>query len=285
MANKISWAFFGTGGISVMILEELKKLDFVPNLIVTTEDKPKGRKMLITPPDTKVWADKENIPCIQLKTLRNEESYKTIKEFSIDGFDLFVVASYGKIIPQNILDIPKHKTLNVHPSLLPKLRGPSPIISSILKEDETGVTIMRLDSEMDHGPILAQEKINIEWPPYCDELEKISAKTGARMLANLMPSWVKGEIKEVEQKHDLATTCTKIQKTDGELNLNDKPEINLRKIRAFNIWPGAYFFETDKTRILVKRARIENGVLIIERIVPEGKKEMEYRDYMRGMKN
>jgi methionyl-tRNA formyltransferase len=141
MKNNLTWAFFGTDEFSTMVLDELKSQGFIPNLIVTTEDKPKGRKLLLTPPEAKVWADKENVNCLQLKTLRNEDSFNAIKSSVNEDFDLFVVASYGKIIPQNILDIPKYKTLNIHPSLLPKLRGPSPIASSILSENETGVTV------------------------------------------------------------------------------------------------------------------------------------------------
>mgnify|MGYP003522609565 CR=1 FL=1 len=288
MKNNLTWAFFGTDEFSTMVLDELKSQGFVPNLIITTEDKPKGRKLLLTPPEAKVWADKENVNCLQLKTLRNEESFNAIKSSIKEGFDLFVVASYGKIIPQNILDIPKFKTLNIHPSLLPKLRGPSPIASSILSEDETGVSIMRLDSEMDHGPILAQEKIDIDWPPYADELEKISAKVGAEMLAKIIPEWINGNVNEVEQNHNEATFCSKIQKSDGEIDLNDNPEKNLRKIRAYNIWPNAFFFETTgdkKTRIIVKKAHIENGELVLDRIIPEGKKEMDYKDYLRGQRN
>lgn len=286
MQDKIKWAFFGTSELSVIVLSELKRLGMRPDLVVTTEDKPKGRKMLLTPPEAKVWADNENIKTLQLKSLKNAESFESIKSYG--PFDLFIVASYGKIIPQNILDIPKYKTLNIHPSLLPKLRGPSPISSAILGENETGVTIMRLDSEMDHGPIIAQEKINIEWPPYYSELEKISAETGARMLYEIVPKWIKGEIKETEQDHNLATICKKIQKADGELDLNDSPEKNLRKIRAFNVWPGAYYFDTNsdkKIRIIVKSAKIENDKLILERIIPEGKKEMNYEDYLRGKRS
>lgn len=287
MKNNLTWAFFGTDKFSIMVLDELKSQGLIPNLIVTTEDKPKGRKLLLTPPEAKIWADKENLNCLQLKTLRNEESFNSIKNAIKEDFDLFIVASYGKIIPQKILDIPKFKTLNIHPSLLPKLRGPSPITSSILNENETGVSIMRLDSEMDHGPILAQEKINIEWPPYADELEKVCAKLGAQMLAKIIPDWINGNVKEVDQNHEMATFCGKIQKSDGEINLDDDVEKNLRKIRAYNIWPNAFFFEINgdkKTRIIVKKAHIENGELILDRIIPEGKKEMDYNDYLRGQR-
>ncbi len=284
MKNPI-FAFFGTSKISVIVLEELKKKGFVPRVVITGEDKPKGRKLVLTAPETKVWAEKEGVQYLQLKTLRKPESVDAIKAYSPEGFDLFIVASYGKIIPQDILDIPRHKTLNVHPSLLPKLRGPSPIVSAILKENETGVTIMRLDAIMDHGPILAQKTVPVEWPPYADELEETLGTVGGEMLANLIPDWIDGKIPEQEQDHSLATLCVKIEKTDGELNLDDPAELNLRKIRAYHIWPGAYFFETfgdRKIRIIVKRAHIEDGKLIFDRIVPEGKKEMNYSDYLKG---
>lgn len=282
VSARINWAFFGTSSFSVLVLEELKNKGFVPNLIVTTEDKPKGRKLILSPSEVKIWSEKEGIDFIQPKSLKTDEVYSKLSTLNLE---LFIVASYGKIIPQNILDIPPHKTLNIHPSLLPKLRGASPIQSAILGEKETGVTIIRLDAEMDHGPIIAQQKITIvEWPPYAENLEEISAKMGAELLANVLPFWIEGKVSEKEQNHSQATYCKKIQKSDGELNLNDSPLINLRKIRAYHIWPGAYFIENNK-RIIVKQAHVENNELILDRVIPEGKKEMGYKDYLNGKKS
>ncbi len=283
--NKITFAFFGTSKISVIVLDELKARGYVPALIVTGEDKPKGRKMILTPPETKVWAEAFGVPCLQLKTLRKPESEEAIRAFASQGFDLFLVASYGKMIPQNILDMPKYQTLNVHPSLLPKLRGPSPLISAILRENETGVTIMRIDAEMDHGPILAQKKIDIEWPPYEEDLEFAAGKMGGEMLADIIPEWIEGKVPEQEQDHSKATLCEKIVKSDGELDLSAPPQDNLRKIKAFHRWPTAYFFFEkggEKMRIIVKKAHVENGELILDRVVPEGKKEMSYKDFLNG---
>ncbi len=285
--NSIDFVFFGTSVFSVYVLEELKNHGLLPKLIITTEDKPKGRKLVLTPPEVKVWAEKESIEYLQLKTLKNPELEEKINSYSQNGFDLFIVASYGKIIPQNILDLPKHKTLNVHPSLLPKLRGPSPLQSSILEENETGVSIIKLDSEIDHGPILSQRKVEIEWPPYIEELEKVCGKAGGEMLVEVIPKWMDGSLKAVEQDHSKATFCKKIEKTDGEISLSDEPIKNLRKIRAFSNWPTAYFFDmTDsaKKRIVVKKAKVLDGNLILEKIVPEGKKEMNFQDYLRGKK-
>ncbi|MDQ5969333.1 MAG: Methionyl-tRNA formyltransferase [Patescibacteria group bacterium] len=280
--NNLKFAYFGTSNFSVLILDELKSKGFVPSLIVTTEDKPKGRKLIMSPSEVKIWAEKEGIDFIQPKSLKTDEAYLKLSTLN---FELFIVASYGKIIPQNILDLPMYKTLNVHPSLLPKLRGASPIQSAILGETETGVTIMRLDAEMDHGPIIAQQKITIvDWPPYAENLEEISAQTGAELLANVLPGWIEGKVIEKEQNHSQATYCKKIQKSDGELNLNDSPDVNLRKIRAHHVWPGAFFMDGNK-RIIVKGAHIENNELVLDRVIPEGKKEMGYKDYLNGKKS
>lgn len=284
---KINFTFFGTSKFSVLVLEELKKNGFIPSLIITTEDKPKGRKLILTPPEVKIWAKKENIPFIQPKSLKDSSIFNTIKEKTFSD-DVFIVASYGKIIPQNILDIPKSGTLNIHPSLLPKLRGASPIQSSILEEDETGVTIIKLDAEMDHGPILAQEKIEIaNWPPYANNLEEILAKKGGEILSEILPEWIKGKIKEIEQDHKQASFCKKIEKEDGEINLEDNPETNLRKIRAYNIWPIAFTFYKHKEkniRLSIKSARSEDGKLILEKVIPEGKKEMSFEDFKKGLR-
>jgi methionyl-tRNA formyltransferase len=282
MIKEINWAFFGSSEFSVTVLETIKGQGYKPNLIITIPDKPRGRKMILTKEEVKVWAEKNNIPCIQLKSLRTPEAEEEIRKYFKEGVDLFVVTHYGKIIPNNILNIPRHKTLNIHPSLLPKLRGPSPIKSAILSENETGVTIIRLDEEMDHGPVILQEKIKTsEWPPYESELSHDLAVMGGEMISKIIPDWIDRKINEIEQDHSLATLCTKIEKQDGQIDLSDDAEINLRKIRAYEKWPGAFYFDNDK-RIKITKARVENGLLKIEKVIPEGKKEMSYDDYLRG---
>ena len=289
--HKLNFAFFGTPEFSTIILDELEAAGYVPSLIVCSEDKPVGRKLIITPPHTKVWAEKRGIKVIQPKSIREErnpgitEIIKNIsQEISGQQWDLFIVAAYGKIIPQAILDIPTQGTLNVHPSLLPKLRGPSPIESAILTEDETGMSIMVLDADMDHGPILAQEKtVTGQWPEYADVLENTLAHQGGTMLAGVIPSWMDGTLKGTVQDHTLATICKKITKEDGLLDLNESPEKNLRKIRAFCVWPRAYYM-LNGLRIIVTKAHIEDGKLVLEKVIPEGKKEMSYADFVRGQK-
>ena len=281
----VKFAFFGTPEPSAIILEHLKNSGFIPSLIITGEDQPKGRDLVLTSPEVKVWAEENGIAYIQPKTLRDKEVIGSIKKYG--DFDFFVLVVYGKILPKEILDIPKRGIINVHPSLLPKLRGPSPIKGAILSQFETGTTIMKLDSEVDHGPILAQKKV-ISWKipndiPYEKDLEKMLAEEGGKLLAETLPKWIDGKVKETEQDHSNATFTKKIEKSEGELDLNEPALTNLRKIRAFHRWPTAYFFRNGK-RIIVKRAHIENDELILDKVIPEGKKEMSYSDFLKGQK-
>ena len=165
--KKDGFVFWGTSPFSIGVLDALKEGEIIPDVIITAPDKPKGRNLMITPPQVKIWAQQNGIPLIQPEIL-DDSLRSTLYAL---GSTLFLVASYGKIIPQHILDIPKHGTLNVHPSLLPKLGGASPIQSAILSEDATGVTIILLDDKMDHGSIVAQKEIPIApWPPKTNEL-------------------------------------------------------------------------------------------------------------------
>lgn len=283
----ISFVFFGTPGFSTIILDELKKAGLVPKLIIAQEDKPRGRHLAITPPETKVWAIKRGVPVYQPKTLKDGSALAYLKEQSIERkWDLFVVAAYGKIIPKEIIELPKHKTLNVHPSLLPQFRGPAPIHGAILEADQTGVTIMQIDEELDHGPIVSQKNIPVpSWPPYEPELEDLLAHEGGKLLAETIPLWVSGSIPAKPQDHGQATFTKKVTKEDALINLNDNPEKNLRKIRAYSRWPKAFtFFETKhgKKRVQIRSAHIEDNTLILERVVPEGSSEMSFEDFSRG---
>lgn len=277
--------FFGTPQIAVWVLDELERVGIVPNLIVTNPDKPQGRKLVLTPPPVKIWGDARGIQIVQPESLKETN---IVDALSSEKESLFVVVAYGKIIPQHILDIPEHGVLNVHPSLLPKLRGASPIRSAILQNsNSTGVTIMKMDAELDHGPVVAQEELILsEWPPHGLAFDELMAKTGGKLLARVIPEWMQGKISPVPQKHEEATFCTKITKEMGEINLNDDPYQNLLKIRAFEGWPGTYFFtEKNGARVRVKIIDAElndDGSLNITRIIPEGKKEMAYEDYLRN---
>lgn len=292
--NKPKISFWGTSSFSIGVLEALKENGIIPDLIVTAPDKPRGRKLIITSPPVKIWAQQNKVPFIQSETL--DDSFCSTLH-ALDS-TLFIVASYGKIIPQAILNIPKHGTLNVHPSLLPKLRGASPIQSAILGEDKTGVTIMLLDDKMDHGPIVAQKEVSVTpWPPRASVLEPILAHEGGKLLAEIIPDWISKKIIAQEQEHNKATYSKKFSKEDGLIDLTSDPIGNFRKIQAFDVWPKAYFFTErygKQIRVAVTDAELVDlpaatspaqagEKLVIKKVLPEGKKEMNYADFLRGI--
>ena len=284
--KNIKLGFFGTPHLSVWVLNELESQGILPSLVITNPDTPQGRKMLLTPTPVAVWTETRNIPVLKLASLKDPDVESQLRA---SGCELFIVAAYGKLIPQNILDIPKYKTLNTHPSLLPLLRGASPVRSAILEDmNPTGVTIMELTAGMDEGPLLVQEEVEIPtvaWPIRGNELDEILFKKGGKMLAEILPKWKDGTCVPYEQDHTRATYCTKITKEMGELDLTAYPYQNLLKIRAFDGWPGTYFFvekNSEKIRVKVIDAEIgSDGSLTILRIIPEGKKEMDYRDFIK----
>lgn len=288
--NNTRIAFWGTSRISVIILDEMAQEGLLPSLIVTAPPREKGRGLEVTKSEVGVWADTHNIPTLEPEKLDSE----FIGSLSAYGCQLFIIASYGKIVPRTILDLPKYGTLNVHPSLLPKLRGASPIQSAILEDTpvglphEAGVTIMLIDDEIDHGPIVAQEKITVpNWPPKGAELEEILGTLGGKLLVRTIPLWVSGVIKSVEQDHDNATYTKKMTSGSGQIYLDDDSTRMFRKIRAFDTWPRAYFLTNRNgrdTRVVVTEAHLDNGILVIDRVIPEGRKEMAYEDFLRGQK-
>ncbi len=283
-------AFWGTSYFSILALEEMSREGVLPTLIITATAKPKGRGLELAPSEVKAWADRHNVPTLEPSEIKSEEFAKTLGT----DWDLFLIVSYGKIVPRTILDMPRHGTLNVHPSLLPKLRGASPIQSAILEEGpvgvphETGVTIMLIDEEVDHGPIVAQEKIMVpNWPPKGSELEEILGTLGGKLLVKTIPLWVQGKITQQEQDHDKASYVKKITKESGHIDLADDPMRMYRKVCAFDIWPRTYFL-TERNgremRVVVTEATLEEGKLVVKRVIPEGKKEMPYEDFLRGQR-
>ncbi len=278
--NSVKFAFFGTPEFATIVLDELELKGYIPRVIVTAPDAPKGRKLVITPSEVRVWAEKRSIPVLTPKTLKDGVFKELIAPYECD---LFIVAAYGKIIPKDVLDIPKFGTLNVHPSLLPKFRGSSPIESAILSDEKhTGVTIMALDEELDHGPIVAQrERIIKDWPPRGSELTKDLAHFGGALLAEIIPEWLNGR-NATPQDHSRATFTKKITKEDGLIDLSGDQLANYKKIMAYD---GGYFFlerNGKRIRVRITNALHEDGKLTITRVVPEGKKEMSYEDFLRG---
>lgn len=290
--KKPNIVFFGSSVFSVFVLEALKTKGFLPNLIVTTPSKPKGRKLIVTPSEVKVWADKNLVKTFDFANLRVDDVQKQISDLAPLGWDLFIVASYGKILPKNIIDLPKYGTLNVHPSLLPKLRGPAPIEYTILNDSSnTGVTIMKIDEEVDHGPIIAQKEIQIaHWPIDRMNLEEILGKAGGNLLSEIIEPWLNNEITPKEQSHAEATFSKKISKEDSLISLDDEPRTNLLKIKAYAGSVRCFILEQSssggKKRVVIVDAKLKHdGSLEILKVIPEGKKEMSWNDYLIGKKN
>lgn len=280
--EKLNFVFLGTPDVASETIEILKQAGFLPSLIITSPDARQGRKMILTPTPVKVWAQENNIPCIQPEKLEKEMEI-IIKNGSY--FDLFIVVAYGKILPEEILNMPKFGSINIHYSLLPKYRGASPVESAILNGDpETGVSIQKMVYKMDAGNIIAQEKISIFPDEKASDLRKRLIELGGELLVNLLktPSlrlesehslFAGGE----EQDESQATFCKKIKKEDGLIDLNDDPEKNYNKFRAYATWPRTFFFKDGK-RIIITKARLEDNKFIIEKIIPEGGKEMDYKN-------
>lgn len=269
-------AFFGTPQFAVYILEELEKAGIVPTLIVTAPDKLKGRGLVLTPPPVKDWALVHDVAYLQPASLKQDDP--DLDVLLNTEWDLFIVAAYGKILPEVLVNKPVHGTLNVHPSLLPKFRGASPIESQILADERTvGVSIMKLDREMDHGPVLAQASITLEsWPVRARELEELLAREGGALLAESIPPYASGELQPTEQDHSTATFTKKISKEDGLIDLSADGYQNYLKFCAYDEWPGSFFFKNEK-RIKIVSAELKNGAFQPLRVIPEGKKEQDWK--------
>ena len=274
MKARLNSVFFGTPQFAVYVLEELEKAGVVPSLIVTAPDRPKGRGLVLTPPPVKDWALARDIAYLQPEKLAGDDLDVLLNT----EWDLFIVAAYGKILPEPLVHAPTHGTLNVHPSLLPKFRGASPIESQILADERTvGVTIMKLDKEMDHGPIVSQASITLdEWPIRARDLEELLAREGGALLAETLEPYMDGSLKPTEQDHTQATFTKKIKKEDGLIDLSADGYQNYLKFCAYDEWPGTFFFK-DGTRIKIVDADLKNGLFVPLRVIPEGKKEQEWK--------
>jgi methionyl-tRNA formyltransferase len=280
----LRFVYFGTPRFARIVLDELKDAGLLPSLIVTTPPKPQGRHLVPTQSEVHTWGKEHNIS-VEAPDRIDESLLERLRE---EHADCFVVAAYGKILPQALLDIPPFGVMNVHPSLLPKFRGASPIESAILSDEMgTGVSIMLLDADLDHGPVLAQKNVVVHpWPPKGSLLTDVLAHEGGKLLAHTLPRWTRNEITPNPQDHTAATFTKKIQKADGEISPDGDPQKTYKKIQAFDEWPGAFYFIEKggrRLRIKVVDAELRDGKLYILKIVPEGGKLMEYEDFMRNI--
>jgi len=278
------FVFFGTPELSTYTLNALEKEGLVPSAIITAPDSPQGRGLVLTPSPVKMWALERKIPVYTPEKIRNNEELHQLCK----GYEFAILAAYGKIIPQSLLDCFPKGILNVHPSLLPLYRGPSPLEYQILRDEkEFGVTIIKLDSECDHGPIIAQREILFTETPSKEELGQIGFSEGGRLISQYVGPYLSGVLPTLEQNHTLATFTQKIEKKDGEILSTDTERQKYLKYLAYQPWPGTFFFlerDSKKIRLKITQAKFEDNTFVIEKIIPEGKKEMLYNDFLRGIK-
>jgi methionyl-tRNA formyltransferase len=283
-------AFFGGEPLAVPVLEKLLEANIIPQLIVCSPDKPVGRGLRLVPPRTKEWAVAQSIEVIQPQTLRDRESLTKLTD---NDWDLFVVVAYNHILPKWLLNLPQKGCLNLHPSLLPALRGPSPIRTAILEDrlEAVGVSIMLLDEKMDHGPILEQSIYTPKtWPMPGPELDAELAHMGGELLAEAISLWLNNDISPQEQDDEQASYTKKFEKGENELQIDpfNLPlgVAALAAIMKIYAWAGIgdTFFIYNGKRIKVREANLSaNYQLEISSVVPEGKKEMTFHSYLQSL--
>ncbi|MCU1350203.1 MAG: methionyl-tRNA formyltransferase [Acidobacteria bacterium] len=243
-------AFFGTPDFAVPSLEALAREHEI-TLVVAQPDKPSGRGMKMHAPAVAVKAKELGLPLLQPAKIRTEEFLARVREAAPE---LGVVVAYGRILPQSLLEIPTHGFVNVHGSVLPKWRGAAPIQRSIeAGETETGVTIMRVDEELDHGAMLAIETLAIGADEHTPSLAARLSSLGAEALARVLRDYA--NVRETPQDHAAATHAAKLDKSEGLVRWTGSAKAIYDKYRAFDPWPGV-FTESMK---LVELARTAGG--------------------------
>lgn len=263
--QKIKTVFFGTQKFAEHILQGLIDSPFIEVVLVITQaDQPVGRKQILTSPEAKILAEKNNIRVLQPETLKGFE-------FPFTDFDLSVVAQYGRIIPERLLTVPKYKTLNVHTSLLPKYRGASPIQFALRSgETETGVTIMQMDKGMDTGPILLQRKLEIDPNDTYTNLDKKLAILGIEALLETIPGYIDGTIIP-ETQNDAEATYTKIlTRDDGRIDWKQTANEIYNQYRGLSPWPGVWTQWNDK-RLKLLEIKPSEMILEIGKVVVQNK--------------
>ncbi|MFN7138339.1 MAG: methionyl-tRNA formyltransferase [Limisphaerales bacterium] len=299
--------FMGTAELACASLEALCNADSIQVIgVVTQPDKPKGRDLKLQPSAVKQLALEKNLPVFQPQRARSEEFIQQLRDL---GPDLIVVAAYGQILPQAILDLPRYGCLNVHTSLLPKYRGAAPIQWAIIDGDpETGVTIMKMDAGLDTGDILTMARTPITPEDNAQILHDRLATLGADLLVKTIPDYVAGKITGQKQPSEGATYARKIEKEDGLLDWHQPARVLWNRIRGFTPWPGAFTYQNvqgkprlikiwqvaleenfsgepgtvlsaDKTGILVACG---SGALRILHLQKEGSRRMTAQEFLAG---
>lgn len=262
--------FFGTPEFVIPILDCIHQ-SFSLVGIVTTPDAPVGRKQIMTASAIGQKADELGIPVVK-HTKLDQDTVDELKKLSPD---LFVVASYGKIIPQSVLDIPKHGSINIHPSKLPLFRGATPIQSQLLEGiNDSAISFILVDAKMDHGPLLHQEPFTISDNDTNETLHDSMFIKAADVLPNIIKKYTDGKLSPVEQNHEEATFCKIFNRESGYFELENppSPEQLDRMIRGFYPWPTAWTKWNGKIIKFLPDSMVQ----------PEGKKPMKWKEFLNG---
>ena len=297
--------FMGTPEIAVPVLEALLDAGHEVLGIYTRPDRPAGRGRRRTASPVKEHALERGLPVFQPASLRTDAAQRELAALSPD---VIVVAAYGLFLPSAVLSLPPHGCLNVHPSLLPRYRGPSPVAAAILGGDAaTGVTLIRLDEGMDSGPIVARRETSIGPDENAEELTSRLFRLGADVLVEVLPDWAAGRVQAVPQDESLATTTRLLSREDGEIDWDLGADRIARQVRAYQPWPGAYTRWQGKLLKIIEASVSDaartaparpgevvslpagglgivasEGVLEVRRIQMEGRRAVDASEFVRG---
>jgi len=302
MKNMIRVVFMGSPDFSLPTLRALADTYDVVG-VATQPDRAAGRGRELKPPPVKVLAQELKIPVIQPEKLRQPEVMEQLRAWNPD---LIVVAAFGQILKKDVLYLPRFGCINVHASLLPRWRGAAPINAAILHGDEeTGITIMKMDVGLDTGPILAQRSIPLTREDTAGSVFEKLSHLGADLLIQTLPDYLSGKIEPVPQPAEGMTYAPMLKKEEGQLDFTHPAEELERRVRAFNPWPGA-FMDFDGTLLKVHRAHVEaenaevgrkliyrdqpavgaaSGLLILDEVQPAGKKSMSGKSFLAGARH
>ena len=274
----MKFIFFGTPRFAAIIVGGLINQGFLPSAVVTNPDRPTGRKKIITPPPVKIICRKLNplLPILQPEKI-DDDFLNQLRKYDVD---FFLVAAYGKILPKSLIDIPRYGTIGIHPSLLPKLRGATPIQSAILSGlQTTGITLFLIDEKMDHGPIISMKSFDIYASDNAESLSDRLAILSKEMIVEIMPNI--SSLTTHPQNESEATYVSKFTTNDAYISpeelekayegIEDSAESVNRKIRGFYPEPGAWTHQNNK-RVKLLEAEIKLGKLVLKSVQVEGKK-------------
>ncbi len=273
--SRVPFLFFGTPHVAAETLRALLDAGFVPHAVITNPDAPKGRGLALAPSPVKELALARNIE-VRTPVKLDDATQEAIRAF---GAEYAVVVAYGKIFPEALIQAFPKGVLNVHYSLLPRYRGATPTEAALLHGDiETGITVQKMTKELDAGDILVQEKLPIAPNETVLELRPRLISLGSKLLVEALPRFERGELTPIPQDPALATHSGKFKKEDGQIDLGASGIANWNKYRGYLDTIGTHFFTADGTRVKITAAHLDGDRFVIDRVIPEGRREIAYVD-------